>query len=320
MPVKADGGFGIERSLVMTSARLLISVSCVVSVAASWVLPGASAADTELRWKFEPGQKQKYSFVQKTANKVEITGRKLDSTLTNTVDLTCEVKGVDEDGTADLVQTFDRIRFEMTAPQGSIEVDTANAKDAEGVPDVLSAVFRAMVGAPFRAKLTARGEFRVVTVPPNLSEAVKKAGPAAALFANEDTLKNVFGQSVLVFPEMALGRGKSWTGVTRQPTPFLGTMVMDNTYTLETPSGPIENIGIARKVAIEPNAESPLEAKVTSQEVKGHYQFDNTVGILKSSEVVQKLSLSLQFNGQQATRELESTVKLELKTGGGDSR
>jgi len=116
----------------------------------------------------------------------------------------------------------------------------------------------------------------------------------------------------VVFPEGAIAQGKSWKAARKLPMPF-GTMVMDTTYTLEGAAGPVENIGIDVKAQIEPKEGSPIEIKVTSQQTKGHYRFDNSVGNLNSLEVVQKMSMTVTVNGQQFTQDLESTVKMELK-------
>jgi hypothetical protein len=163
--------------------------------------------------------------------------------------------------------------------------------------------------------ITQRGEFRDFIFPPKLAEAFKNAGAGGAMFASEETLKNLCGQSVLVFPEAAISQGKSWKGARKLPMPF-GTMVLDMNYTLEGATGPVENIGIDVKVEMEPKAGSPVELKVTSQEMKGHYLFDNAAGVLKSTDVAQKMLMMVTVSGQQFEQNLESTVKMELKNNG----
>ena len=114
---------------------------------------------------------------------------------------------------------------------------------------------------------------------------------------------------------MALAQGKSWKAVRKLPMAF-GTMVMDTTYTLEGATGPVENIGMDVNAQIEPKEGSPLEIKVTSQQTKGHYRFDNSAGNLKSSEVVQKMSMSVTVERPADRPGIESTVKMELKNAG----
>jgi hypothetical protein len=296
----------------MNSARLGVRDVCLLAVVVLSAVVPASGADTTLRWKFAAGQKLNYNLNQKMAMKMDVAGKKVETTFTQNTDLTWEVKGVDKDGNADMVQTIDRIRFELAAPGSNVLLDTANAQDAPGTPEVMSKVFRSMANCPFSMKVTPRGEFRDFSIPPKLVEAFKSAGPGGAMFANEESLKNLCGQSVLVFPEAAVAQGKSWKGARKLPMPF-GTMGLDMNYTLDGATGPIQNIGIDVKVDIEPKEGSPVDVKVTSQEMKGHYFFDNSAGVLKSTDVAQKLSLALTVGGNEIAQDLQSTVKMELK-------
>jgi hypothetical protein len=276
----------------------------------------ARGADTTLRWKFAKGQKLGYVLTQKTDMTMDVAGKKVETTFTQTTDMTWEVKGVDKDGSADMAQTIDRVRFESTAPGGgNLHVDTADAEDAQGTPEAMSNLFRAMAGSPFTMKVTPRGELRDVKVPAKIVDAFKDAGPAGAMFGSEESLKNLCGNSLVPFPEAAIAPGKSWKGDRKMPMPF-GTMVMNMTYTLEGAAGPIENIGIDVNVEIEPKEGSPIEIKLTSQDMKGHYRFDNSTGILKSTAVVQKMKMTVTVSGQQIAQDLESTVKMELKKDG----
>ncbi len=252
---------------------------------------------------------------QKTAMKMELMGKPIETSYTQVTEITWEVKGVDKDGNAEMVQTIDRVKFQSMGPGGNTEVDTAKAGDAPGTPELMTKLFRSMTGAPFTLKMTPRGEIRDLKVPAKIVDAFKDAGPAAAMLGSDEGLKNLIGQSVVVFPEGAIAQGKSWQAVRKLPMPF-GTMVMDTTYTLEPAAGPVENVGMDVKATIEPKEGSPLEIKVTSQQTKGHYRFDNSAGNLKSSDVVQKMSMMMTVNGQQFAQDIESTVKMELKSGG----
>jgi hypothetical protein len=297
---RSSGGFG------------LILAAVVLSTAAA-----TAGADTTLRWKFAPGQKHGFAVTQKTAMKMEVMGKPVETSFTQVMDVTWDVKAVDKDGIAAIVQTIDRIRVQMMMPGSNVDVDTAKAEDAPGTPELMmmTKLFRSMAGSAFTMKMTPRGEVRDLTVPAKIVEALKNAGPAGAMVGSEENLKNMGGQSVVVFPEGAIAQGKSWKAARKLPMPF-GTMVMDTTYTLEAAAGPVENIGMDVKAEIEPKEGSPFEIKVTSQQAKGHYRFDNSVGNLKSSELVQKMSMSVTVNGQQFVQDIETTTKMELKNAG----
>jgi len=102
---------------------------------------------------------------QKTAMKMELMGKPVESSYTQVTDITWEVKGVDKDGNAEMVQTIDRVRFTMMVPGNNVEVDTAKAEDAPGTPELMTKLFRSMAGSPFTVKMTPRGELRDLTVP-----------------------------------------------------------------------------------------------------------------------------------------------------------
>ncbi len=176
----------------------------------------------------------------------------------------------------------------------------------------MTTLFRSMTGSPFTSKVTPRGELRDIKVPPKIVDAFKNAGPLGAMLGTEESLKNMFGQSMIVFPEAAVAEGKSWNGTRKMPLPF-GTMVMDITYTLEKATGPVQNIAIDTKVKIEPQEGAPIAITVKSQEMKGHCRFDNTAGKLNASDVVQKLSMLVTVNGQEVGQEIETTTKMDLK-------
>lgn len=299
----------------MKNTRFGVCLPCLLAVVVSLAVAQTAGADTTLRWKFKAGQKLVYVMTQKTAAIADLGGKKLDNSVTQTIDMTWAVKGVDKDGTAEVEQTIDRIRFEMVAPGATMKVDTADVQDPPGVPEMVTKLLRAMAGTSFTVKITPRGEFRDVKIPPKLVEAFKDAGPVAAMLGNEEGLKKLSEQSMLIFPEAALAQGKSWKGERKMPSP-LGTMAMDMTYTLESATGPVVKIGLDMKIDFQMGKDSPVEVKLTAQETKGHYLFDNAAGIMKSSEMVQKMTMMMSAGGQQTTQDMESTVKLELTKGG----
>lgn len=298
----------------MKSKRFGSCLLCLLAAAALTAVASAASADTTLRWKFATGQKRNYVMTQKMAMKMELMGKQIETTVTQTVDMTWEVKEVDKDGVAEMVQTIDRVKLSMMGPTGNIDMDTAKVEDPAGAPAPLTTLFRAMTGTPFASKVTPRGELRDVQVPAKIVDAFKNAGPAGAMLGNEESLKNMFGQSLIVFPEGPVAQGKSWTGNRKMPMPF-GTMVMDITYTLEGATGPVEKIGIDTKVKIEPKEGVPVSIAVKSQDMKGHCRFDNAAGKLNSSDVVQKLAMTVTVQGQEFVQDIETTTKMDLKDG-----
>ena len=167
-----DRGSRNEEPNVQRLCSGLIRAAVVLSTVAS-----TAGADTTLRWKFTTGQKQGYAMTQKTAMKMELMGKPVETNYTQVTDITWEVKGVDKDGNADMVQTIDRVRLTMMAQGGNIDVDTAKAEDAPGTPELMTKLFRSMAGSAFTMKMTPRGEVRDLTVPAKIVEAFKTQAP-----------------------------------------------------------------------------------------------------------------------------------------------
>ena len=99
----------------MKKTRFGVSVSCLAAVVAFSSAATASAAETTLRWKFATGQKRAFVLTQKVVMAAEVQGRKVDTSFTQTTEMSWQIKGVANDGTADMVQTIDRIKFQMMA-------------------------------------------------------------------------------------------------------------------------------------------------------------------------------------------------------------
>jgi hypothetical protein len=172
-----------------------------------------------------------------------------------------------------------------------------------------------MVGSQFTMKLNARGEFRSVRVPATVVKALKDIDPEGATLGDEESQKALCTQSLVIFPEAPIARGGSWRGVRKERMLF-GTMVADTTYNLDGASGPVENIRLEGKVFIEPTKGSTFEIEMRAQEMSGQYHFDNLAGVLKTSNVVQKMSMILTVGGHPVPTEYESSSKLEMKGDG----
>ena len=78
-----------------------------------------ATADTELRWKFKQGDKTQYEMKTEMIQDTMAGDAPVQAKMSQTMDMTWEVKSVSDDGTATLNQTIDRVRMEMTLPAGA---------------------------------------------------------------------------------------------------------------------------------------------------------------------------------------------------------
>ncbi len=292
-------GFGV--CLAFLTIAMLGAVAALASV------------DKTLRLNFRAGQKLGYVLTQTTSTTVEMMGKKREQSFRQTAEMTWEVKSVDKDGNARMVQTIDRFRFESLSPPDRVgTMDTANGQDPSNLPAAMANLFRTVAGTSITMTITPLGEIHDFAIPGNIVQAIKDAGPSGVMLGSEQSLKDLAAQIFVPFPKTAIEQGDSWQGARELPVNY-GTMVMDITYKLEAPAGPIENVGIDVKVQIEPTKGLPVEYKVTSQDSRGHYRFANSVGILRESDMFQKLSTTVTVSGRQITEDRETTAMLKLR-------
>ncbi len=114
-------------------------------------------------------------------------------------------------------------------------------------------------------------------MPDQVTKALREAGPAggAAGMFSEDGLKNMIAESSLALPKDDLTKGRSWTRQTKVPTPPVGAMTLDKTYTYEGPdpqAGPnLDKVTLDTKIGIElaPVANSDPKIKAPQDQVAG---------------------------------------------------
>jgi hypothetical protein len=286
-----------------------------------------AAHGASLRWKFKPGEMLHYTMDQKTVTTAKLPGgQELKTSLSQAIEMTWTVKGVDENGTADLVQTLDKIRDQVEAPVGSYLYDSKDAKEPEGLLAATRVpLFKALLGAPIAFKMSALGEPSDVRVPDKVGQALRDLGPAAAAAGamfSEEGLKEMITQSSLILPKDDLAEGKSWTRQTKNGVPSLGTVVIDATYKYEGPapgaSPDAVKIGLVTKVDIQPAEAEPNASglKIRSQKSQGTYIFDTAAGHVLDSNLSDLIDVGATLKvGQGAgARDLELNQSTETTT------
>jgi hypothetical protein len=287
-------------------------------VAAVLAVAGPADAAT-LRWKFKAGETLHYQLEQKTSTELKNAARPLNvkTTNTQTIDTIWKVESVDPDGAARITWTIERMKTRLEAPGVSFEFDTTSEKAPEGpIAEAIVPTFKLLVGAPFRFKMTSRGELREVEVPTGLVDKLKGTSPNAARAAggmfSEEGLKNMIRESSLDLPEDDVARGKSWSRPTAMPPSPVGALVIDKTYTYEGPADGAEKLSLKVAIKLTPPTNSPVNVQLGEQQGTGTYLFDNTLGRIASSNVSERVEMVIASNDQKVEQvtETSSTVKL----------
>lgn len=294
-----------------------------IGLALALSAPAEQANAATLRWKFKEGEALHYQMEQKVSTQADVNGREIKATSSQTIDMTWKVGAVTPDGTAEITQTVERLRSKVESPVGSFEFDSKSDKEPEG-PQAAAVVpaLKAIAGATFQYKMSARGELSDVKIPEGLIKTLKESSPAAGAVGmfSEEGLKNMILESTLALPKEDLTKGKSWSKTTKLPSSPIGTMSLDKTYTYEGPGEGGETIALKIKVGLEPPSGGNLEIKLGKDEGKGTFLFDNAAGRVARSNVTQAIELTVSVMNQQITKSTtETTAIMTLIKDGSDA-
>ena len=293
----------------------MIAWTIALTLAAAPV--SARAADAALRWKFTEGQTFHYQMDQKTVTQVKGPNQDIKTTVNQVIDTTWAVLSVDKStGLGTLTQTIDRVRTKIEFPFGALDYDSKSEKTPEGL--LAAAVvpkLKALVGARFKYKMSPQGELSDIEVPADLLKALKEsAGPegnAGPGMFSEEGLKNMIHESSLVLP-MNVEKGKPWTRQTKIPSPPIGTMSEEKTYTYVGPEKEGEKITLDVKITLEPDPKANLDLKIGNQDAKGTFYFDSKAGRVVQSTVTQKTELVLKLMNMEANHITEMSTVMKL--------
>jgi hypothetical protein len=307
--------FFLERVLPMLSFKG--RVGYVGLLALGVLCTGAQAqAQTLLRYKFKPGEKLRYQMEQKMNMVMTVTGREVTADMTQTIDMSWEIKSVDQNGKAKMTQKFDRVRFTMNGPPpiGKVEYDSKEGTMPAGP---FGPIFKAMAGAEFSAVMDPRGKVSDVKAPEKLAEVFKKLpGSGAGEMLSEEGLKHMISQSGIILPEEAVAKGKSWEQKVDMKMPF-GKIDVRNTFTYEGPTtrggAKLEQIAIQPKANLEADPNAAIKLKLNSQEAKGTAYFDNAAGRLAESGMTQTMEMEVSVMGTDITQKIEQKISLKLQ-------
>jgi len=275
---------------------------------------GSDALGASLRWKLKVGEALRYEMTEKTITTVSTGGTEVSKvTLTQTVDLTWNVKGVDPQGAADLTHTINRVRIKIESPMLNVDFDS---KDEQGPANPLRSLFKVLVGTPFPFKMSPQGVLSDVQIPGNISKILNELGGAAGGSKNifsEEGLKTMITQASVIMPKEEVSEGKTWTQESEIPSPPMGSLTLAKTYRYdgESPQG-VAKIGVDAKFTLKPAVGQEVPFTIKTQSAKGELTFDNAAGRLTVSSLNEKLEQVGKIQDREFSQMTDSTVGMKL--------
>jgi len=278
----------------------------------------AASAAEPLRWKFQAGDKFNYQVVQDmTTNMNAGPAGQMVTTLRQTLDMIWDVERVNEDGTAVIQQTVDRVKLSMNSPTGqNVAYDSDAEGPAEGLAAMVAPMYEAMIEDKFEFTMTPRGEIQDVKVPAKVLEAIKNSPGAAVAgdMATAEGLQSQLMQLALVFPENSPEVGESWSNSVTINNPMAGKHVVETSFKYEGTSD-VDGVAIAvfrptLKMAMEGN--DAVQVKVTEQESEGEVLFNQDAGRLDSIKLQQMTKMDITVAGQALEQEIDQQIEVKV--------
>jgi hypothetical protein len=297
------------------SARLAGGLSCLVALA---IAAGVARAEKTLRYKFKPGETIHYVMRQEMVQNVTAQDKPVKVSMTQTLDMSQKVESVDDEGTASVTQTVERIRMTMTLPQGQgVDYDSASDKAPEGLAAKLAPVFGAVVKQPIKVKITSCGTTRDLKLPEGMLEQMKKGlGPVAEMFS-DDSFRQMANLAVL--PEEPVVPGKTWSHQATLKNAMFGKAQVDTTFRYEGEEDrggkPLEKIASTMKMQFGEKI-GQANIAVKQQDNRGTIYFDNTAGRIIESTGKTRMKIEISIAGMKLDQDMEMTIEMKLQPPG----
>jgi hypothetical protein len=301
------------------SCRLRLSASslsaCVLAVLGSALFVAPAGAAEPVVWKFKIGEGNHYRMTQKMTIDIQMgDGANETQDITNVIDMSWIADEVNDDGSARLTQTIDRMRMTI-APKGrdKVEFDSKTTDEPQGFAAMVAPLFRELSRAKFKLTMSQRGKVSDVEVPESLVAALATSPGAAAMgdLATAKGLENTMSRMSLEMPE-TLEQGTTWTSTSEMNNPALGKQTIAITYKY---IGPREKEG-ATFEAFEPTLEitfagGAATATIEEQKSSGEVLFNRTAGRLESTKLDHTMKLKLVVAGQTLNQTLTQSTDMQ---------
>jgi hypothetical protein len=309
----------------MQDARMIVSryrffvTSSLVALAALLLAAADARAQTLLRWKLQPGEKFRVEFSQKSDLETTVGTKPLKMSIDMTMDMNWSVDAVDQQGVAQLTQSFSRLAMKMDIPgTGAIQFDSAAPAPAAGPAKDIAAAVAPLIGAPFVLKMNDRGEILEVKLSDEATKAFEAAAADARLKSvfSKESISETLRQSSAVLPEKPVQMGESWNVVTQTASP-LGLVKQASTYTYDGTESrddrTLEKIKVESTLTLD-KQQDPSSPKIVlkEQQQSGTLYFDPAAGRFVDSEITQKLTTETPYREMIIRTKASSTMQMKI--------
>lgn len=266
--------------------RTILATACTFSLCVS-----VASAQTELRWKLQPGQQFTVSVAQQTTSDVAYSGKKVATQIDISMELGWTVTAADEKAIA-IKQSLRRMALKMESPKvGKVTYDSADNARPTGPAREVAAALAPLLSAEILLEMNPRGEVQSAKPANEAAEKLLAAQSDPDALGSQDAIQQLLKQSLIVLPEKAVAEGDTWTNEA-EISSGLGKGQQTTTYSLV---GTVEQEGLSlQKITSTSQLDLKPSAAKDATIVKEHAQsgtflFSTDQGRVVSAEQTQKL-------------------------------
>ena len=180
----------------------------------------------------------------------------------------------------------------------------------------IAPMYEAMMQGQVDVTMTPRGEVTDVSIPDQVTAALKSVPGAAGMddAATTEGFKKMFTQGAMTLPESAPTAGEKWSTNVQMNSPMMGKMVVDTTYeyqgTKDVDGATCAVIAPTLTTKFEGNATIPMTIK--DQSSSGQILFNEDLGRLQSSLIKQNMTLGATIQNQTIQQTIDQTTNVTL--------
>ena len=294
----------------ITSHSLLLFCFC---------LPVAAQDANPIRWNLQQGDKLQATLQQTTEIETNIDTRKKKVSNDMLLIMDWQIDKVDGDR-IEMTQSINRIKLEIHRPSESAIETTLLDTDSPGKPTPGLAVHlheqvAKLVGTEFTVAMSSRGEILEVDISEASKATIRQAPASMKLreLLTESGLKEILGQSAIIFPEEA--NNKDWS-VNMQTNNALGKVAKETTIKYEGKTD--RNGASVHTFAVTSSAKiveaSTAEDAPTMDDYSGWGTawFANDAKPVFESNFENRMNLSRNYRDQKIISTVSTTTKMQV--------
>jgi hypothetical protein len=275
----------------------------------SFIATVADAAPVKLQLRLQKGDRYNIQMVTDQAVNQTILGRTQNTNQMVKIGYLFDVADVATDGTTTVKMTYKSVQFKQSSPNGTVEYDSARPATGN---NPLAASLGTLVGQSISAKITPTGTVKEVQgidqliarmisgmkIPNNAVKAQIESTLRSQF--GEETFKELFSQSLDIYPAQPIDVGDSWSKKMTLSKGF--PMTMETIYTLRSVKNNVATVDITSKLKSNPNAPAlQISGASLKQNLagiqKGSMQIQLSTGMVTQSQLNQDVSGNFQVQG-----------------------